>query len=84
MGYNQCQTDHTLFVKAASDGKLYILIVYVDDIFITGDYVEEIRNFKKLLAIDFEGKDLGNRDIFLGWKLQDLRMASQFLKGSIH
>lgn len=57
--YQQCQTDHTLFVKRKSGGKMAILIVYVDDIILTGDDSEEILNLKKLLATKFEIKDLG-------------------------
>ena len=37
-----------------------ILIVYVDDIFMTGDDVEEIRRLKGLMAQKFEVKDLGD------------------------
>ena len=36
-GYNECQADHTLFVKSNSGGKIAILIVYVDDIILTVD-----------------------------------------------
>ena len=39
-GYIQCQFDHTLFVKFSKGGKITILIVYVDDIILTGDYDE--------------------------------------------
>ena len=34
-GYYQSQADHTLFVKHASNGKVTILIVYIDDIVLT-------------------------------------------------
>ena len=59
-GYTQCQTDHTLFVKRSHAGKLSILIVYVDDIIVIGDFVEEVSCLKKILAREFEIKDLGN------------------------
>lgn len=35
--YLQCQSDHTLFVKNY-DGKVTIIIVYVDDIVLTGNH----------------------------------------------
>jgi hypothetical protein len=40
--------------------------VYVDDIIITGDNVEEIRHLKEHLAREFEVKDLGQLRYFLG------------------
>lgn len=49
-GYQQCQADHALFVERKSEGKMAVLMVYVDDIILTGDDSEEIRNLKKLLA----------------------------------
>ena len=43
IGYRQSQGDHTFFIKHSISGGVAILIVYVDDIIITGDdLVEEI------------------------------------------
>ena len=36
-GYKQCQADRTMFVKFSSKKKITILIVYVEDIILTGD-----------------------------------------------
>lgn len=70
-GYNfvQCQSDHTLFVKHSLGGKLAIIIVYVDDIILTGDHEEEISLLKKFLTKEFEIKDLGNLKYFLGMEI---------------
>ena len=57
-GYIQCNTDHTLFFWHAA-GNVAILIVYVDDIVITGDDIVEIVDLKKYLAQEFEVEDLG-------------------------
>lgn len=56
--YVQCQTDQTLFVKHATDARLTVLIVYVDDIVLTGNHWEEMDCLKKLLSREFEIKDL--------------------------
>ena len=64
-GYSQCQADHTLFVKSSPEGKIAILIVYVDDIILTGNDAREIVKLKKLLAAEFEIKDLGALRYFL-------------------
>ncbi|RVW55235.1 Retrovirus-related Pol polyprotein from transposon TNT 1-94 [Vitis vinifera] len=68
-GFVQCQSDHTLFVKHFLEGKLAIIIVYVDDIILTGDHEEKIDLLKKLLTKEFEIKDLGNLKYFLGMEI---------------
>ncbi|MCI43341.1 copia-type polyprotein, partial [Trifolium medium] len=52
-GYIQGQTDHTLFTKFSQDGKIDVLVVYVDDIVLTGDDTVEMRRVKEKLAVDF-------------------------------
>ena len=46
-----------------------MLIVYVDDIILTGNNEEEIRKLKKFLALEFEIKDLGGLKYFLGMEI---------------
>ena len=69
LGYSQCQSDHTLLVKHSSEGKMAVLIVYVDDIVITGDDYREINNLKASHAGEFEIKDLGSLKYFLGMEV---------------
>jgi hypothetical protein len=64
MGYSQCNGDHTVFYKH-NDSRITILAVYVDDIVITGDDVEEIGKPKERLGRAFEVKDLGPLRYFL-------------------
>ncbi|RVW83269.1 Retrovirus-related Pol polyprotein from transposon RE1 [Vitis vinifera] len=42
LGYKQGQADHTLFVKKSHAGKMAILIVYVDDIILSGNDMEKL------------------------------------------
>ncbi|RVW94082.1 Copia protein [Vitis vinifera] len=65
LGYKQGQADHTQFVKKSHAGKLAILIVYVDDIILSGNDMGELQNLKKYLSEEFEVKDLGNLKYFL-------------------
>ncbi|RZC11556.1 Retrovirus-related Pol polyprotein from transposon RE1 [Glycine soja] len=58
-----------MFVKHSSEGKIAVLIVYVDDIVITGDDYREINNLKASLAGEFEIKDLGSLKYFLGMEV---------------
>ncbi|XP_022018834.1 uncharacterized mitochondrial protein AtMg00810-like [Helianthus annuus] len=64
-GYYQSNADHTLFLKRRN-GLVTCLIIYVDDMIITGNDVEEIARLEKNLFSKFEMKDLGNLKYFLG------------------
>lgn len=66
--YQQAQADHTLFYRH-KNGKTTILIVYVDDIILTGDDIMEMDRLKKALTLEFEMKDLGNLRYFLGMEI---------------
>ena len=58
-GYKQSNSDHTLFLKK-TDSQITCLIIYVDDMVITGDNAEEISDLKRRFFLEFEMKDLGN------------------------
>ena len=64
-GYEQSNSDHTLFLKKEKN-HITCLIIYVDDIIITGNNEEEISNLKEKLFKEFEMKDLENLKYFLG------------------
>ena len=65
-GYIQSQADHTLFHKQSLTGKISVIIVYVDNIIVTGNDQEAISELKKKLAQSFEIMDLGPVKYFLG------------------
>ena len=69
LGYRQSQGDHTLFTRHSKTGKVTTLLVYVDDIVLTGDDSKEIQNFKKCLLKEFDIKELGKLKYFLGIEL---------------
>lgn len=54
-----------MFIKY-HNGKITILIVYVDDIVVTGDNHEEMARLKKYLVTQFKIKNLGKVRYFLG------------------
>lgn len=64
-GYKQSNTDHTLFLKQ-SDGKVTCLLIYVDDMIITGNDTAEIEKLRSNLFQEFQMKDLGALKYFLG------------------
>ena len=63
--YTQRQSNHTLFVKFSIAGKIAILIVYVNDTSLSGDYDEGKVSLKNLLAKEFEIKDWDGLKIVL-------------------
>ncbi|KAK2973611.1 hypothetical protein RJ640_027521 [Escallonia rubra] len=65
LGYIQGQADDTMFTKHSTDGKIAILIVYVDDIILTGDDTADMERLKQCLVSEFEIKDLGSLNHFL-------------------
>ncbi|KAJ0591220.1 putative RNA-directed DNA polymerase [Helianthus annuus] len=65
MGFKQSLCDHSLFILNKKD-VVVILLVYVDDIVITGNSSNEIASIKKSLSESFLIKDLGLLKYFLG------------------
>ena len=55
-----------MFYKYSREGKIVVLIVYVNDIILTSDNSLELEKLKKALTYEFEIKDLGPLKYFLG------------------
>ncbi|XP_075076494.1 uncharacterized protein LOC142163140 [Nicotiana tabacum] len=64
-GYQQSKADYSLFTKAKGTSFTAILI-YVDDILLTGNDLQEIEHIKGVLFKCFRIKDLGDLKYFLG------------------
>ncbi|XP_021986041.1 uncharacterized mitochondrial protein AtMg00810-like [Helianthus annuus] len=65
LGFEQSKCDHSMFVKT-SNYVFIVLLVYADDIVITGSCSTEIARIKSLLKSKFLIKDLGMLKYFLG------------------
>jgi len=64
IGFVKSTTDSNLYIKVVNN-EFIIIILYLDDLLITG--VERIiQECKKILATDFEMKDLGLMHYYLG------------------
>lgn len=66
LGYIESQVDHTLFYNHSATNKIDILIVYVDDIILTGDDSLKLKSLREKLVKIFEIKELGPLKYFLG------------------
>ncbi|KAL0427812.1 UNVERIFIED_CONTAM: Retrovirus-related Pol polyprotein from transposon RE1 [Sesamum latifolium] len=64
-GYLMTSADSSLFIKA-KERKLAVVLVYVDDLIITGDCEEEVLQTKENLSVRFQMKELGHLKHFLG------------------
>ena len=67
-GYTQSNSDHTLFLKH-NQGKVTALIIYVDDMIVTGNDPNEILSLQRHLTSKFDMKQLGDLKYFLGIKV---------------
>ena len=67
-GFQQSKCDNSLFFIHTSAGYT-ALLVYVDDIILTGSLENHITEFKDFLNTQFKVKDLGHLNYFLGIKI---------------
>nr|GEV99078.1 ribonuclease H-like domain-containing protein [Tanacetum cinerariifolium] len=69
-GFNKSKSDYSLFTKS-QNGNFISLLVYVDDIIITGNNSSEIEKLKVFLNTKFMIKDLGRLKYFLDIEVID-------------
>jgi hypothetical protein len=64
-GFETSNVNFSLYVKKTNHG-IIVIVIYVDDLIISGDSDVDIFDLKKLLKQKFEMKDLGKLRYFLG------------------
>ncbi|KAM1016579.1 hypothetical protein ACFX2A_047241 [Malus domestica] len=64
-GYHQSKADYSLFTKVRGTS-ITVVLIYVDDILITGNNIQEMEQLKAFLLKRFRIKDLGDLKYFLG------------------
>jgi len=64
-GFEKCDGEPTVYIKE-KDGKILIVVLYVDDVIFTGNDDHLIENFKSVMKEEFEMTDMGLLRYFLG------------------
>lgn len=67
-GYSRCNADHCCYFKRCSSDYI-ILLLYVDDMLVSGTSLQEVENLKKQLSSEFAVKDLGEAKQILGMRI---------------
>ncbi|KAJ0522114.1 putative RNA-directed DNA polymerase [Helianthus annuus] len=67
-GYNKCVYEHTLYFKHSTSTRI-IICLYVDDLIIASDSLDQIRQLKESMEKEFEMTDLGILHYFLGMEV---------------
>ena len=67
LGFTKSEADANLY-HIVVDGKIFIIVLYVDDVILTGDE-NLITSCKEDLAREFEMKDMGLLNYFLGLEI---------------
>ena len=69
VGFSKSYEDHYLFTKPARDGSLIFLIIYVDDMLLSGRHTRELAELVRQLRLKFAMKDLSLARHILGMKI---------------
>jgi len=64
-GFHRSLSDYSLFVRSYQ-GNFLALLIYVDDVILAGNNLQDIENTKLFLSRQFKLKDLGQLKYFLG------------------
>ena len=67
-GYKQRASDHSLFIRHGSN-RIFVLLVYVDDIVLLGNELSKIQRITYLLDDTLRIKDFGDLRHFLGFEV---------------
>ena len=70
-GFDKCDSETTLYIKE-SDGKILIVVLYVDDLIFTGNGDFLIVDFKQVMKSEFEMTDLGLLRYFFGIEVKKI------------
>eukprot|EP00268_Persea_americana_P008443 TRINITY_DN13266_c2_g1_i1.p1 TRINITY_DN13266_c2_g1~~TRINITY_DN13266_c2_g1_i1.p1 ORF type:complete len:162 (+),score=31.92 TRINITY_DN13266_c2_g1_i1:438-923(+) len=84
-GYVKCESDHCIYFKGlAYDRTFPILLLYVDDMLIASNDVNEVKNLKLQMSKCFATKDLGPAKKILGMNIERDRKHGKLWLSQYH
>ena len=76
-GFKWSHANHTLYTKKDEDGNPIILVLYVDDMLLSGKKMSTLNALKQKLNSAFSMKDLGEAEHILGmWIKRDRQQST--------
>ena len=67
MGFVQAAGDPCVYMS--TEGEMFLIAIYVDDILLAGKSIERLNTVKQALSQQFQVKDMGELHYFLGVKV---------------
>jgi hypothetical protein len=77
IGFLRSDEDHCFYSKDAPDGSPVFLILYVDDMLLSGRHIGEVAQLQQHMLLKFAMKDLGPAHHILGMKITWNRQSRQ-------
>ena len=77
VGFSKSDEDHCFFIKTAQDRSHIFLIIYVDDMLLSGRHARELAELIRQLQLKFAMKDLSSARHVLGMKISRNRNRRQ-------
>ena len=78
MGFVQAAGDPCMYMS--TEGEMFLIAIYVDDILLAGKSIERLNAVKQALSQQFQVKDMGELHYFLGVKVvQDQKAGSVWI-----
>jgi hypothetical protein len=77
IGFLRSDEDHCFYSKDAPDGSPVFLILYVDDMLLSGRHIGELAELRRQMLLKFAMKDLGPAHNILSMKITRNRQSRQ-------
>jgi len=81
-GFNKCDSEPNLYIKE-SDGKILVIVLYVDDLIFTGSDDFLVTDFKQVMKNELEMADLGMLRYFLGIEVKQTENGIFYLSSEV-